>query len=99
MFFPVAGAALRWHVNWSIVLHLCCDWNAGNAASTLQSQFSQTIIKKCANQNLKADLHGTILSHATSLRHAYDTKKSRRILKHALKPYDNRGLKCVISVS
>ena len=25
---------------------------------------------------LKADLHGTILSHATSLRHAYDTKKS-----------------------
>ena len=42
--------------------------------------------------NLKADLHGTILSHATSLRHAYDTKKSRRILKHVLKPYDNRGL-------
>ena len=39
---------------------------------------------------LKADLHGTILSHATSLRHAYDTKKSRRIV---LKPYDNRGLK------
>ena len=29
----------------------------------------------------------------------YDTKKSRRILKHALKPYDNRGLKCVVSVS
>ena len=23
--------------------------------------------------SLKADLHGTILSHATSLRHAYDT--------------------------
>ena len=45
---------------------------------------------------IKADLHGTILSHATSLRHAYDTKKSRRILKHALKPYDNRGLKCVV---
>ena len=49
--------------------------------------------------SLKADLHGTILSHATSLRHAYDTKKSRRILKHALKPYDNRGLKCVVSVT
>ena len=26
-------------------------------------------------RRLKADLHGTILSHATSLRHAYDTKK------------------------
>ena len=24
---------------------------------------------------VKADLHGAILSHATSLRHAYDTKK------------------------
>ena len=43
----------------------------------------------------KADLHGAILSHATSLRHAYDTKKSRSILKHVLKPYDNRGLKSV----
>ena len=32
------------------------------------------------------------------LTHVYDTKKSRRILKHALKPYDNRGLKCVVSV-
>ena len=48
---------------------------------------------------LKADLHGTILSHATSLQHAYDTKKSRRILKHVLKPYDKRGLKSVVSVS
>ena len=27
------------------------------------------------NRCLKADLHGAILSHATSLRHAYDTKK------------------------
>ena len=49
--------------------------------------------------HLKADLHGAILSHATSLRHAYDTKKSRSILKHVLKPYDNRGLKSVVSVS
>ena len=32
--------------------------------------------------------------------HAYgQTKKSRRIWKHVLKPYDNRGLKCVVSVS
>ena len=48
---------------------------------------------------VKANLHGAIWSHATSLQHAYDTKKSRRILKHVLKPYDNRGLKCVVSVS
>ena len=48
---------------------------------------------------VKADLHGAILSHATSLRRAYDTKKSRRILKHVLKPYDNRGLKGAVSVS
>ena len=26
-----------------------------------------------SEKGLKADLHGTILSHATSLRHAYDT--------------------------
>ena len=48
--------------------------------------------------SVKADLHGAILSQATSSRHAYDTKKSRRILKHALKPYDIRGLKSVVSV-
>ena len=29
------------------------------------------------------------------LRLAHDTKKSRRILKHVIKPYDNRSLKCV----
>ena len=39
--------------------------------------------------------HGAILSHVSSLRHAYDTKKSRKILKHVLKPHDNRGLKSV----
>ena len=32
---------------------------------------------------LKADLHGTILSHATSLRHAYDTKKSLKTLRQS----------------
>ena len=43
----------------------------------------------------KADLHGSILSHATSLRH----EKSRRILKHVLKPCNNCGLISVVSVS
>ena len=28
-----------------------------------------------SGESLKANLHGTILSHATSVRHAYDTKK------------------------
>ena len=55
--------------------------------------FLKDALKNCAT--FKADLHGAILSHATSLRHAYDTKKSRSILK----PYDNRGLKSVVSVS
>ena len=32
------------------------------------------------------------------LQHAYDTKTCRRISKHALKPYNNRGLKSVVSV-
>ena len=27
------------------------------------------------SRGVKADLHGAILKHATSLRHAYDTKK------------------------
>ena len=57
------------------------------------------ILKPYDNRGLKADLHGTILSLATSLRHAYDTKKSLcRILKRVLKPY-NRGLNSVVSVS
>ena len=50
---------------------------------------------------VKACLRGTILSHTlTSLRHAYDTKKSHKILKQVvnLTP-DNRGLKSVVSVS
>ena len=44
----------------------------------------------------KADLHSAILSHATS---CTTRLKNRRILEHVLKPYDNRGLKSVVSVS
>ena len=38
---------------------------------------------------VRADLHDTILSHATSLRQAYDmTYDCRSVLKHVLKCYD-----------
>ena len=33
------------------------------------------------------------LSHATSLQHLYEKKKSHTMLKHVLKPYDNHGLR------
>ena len=45
--------------------------------------------------NLKADLHGAILLHATSFMTSLRHEKSCRILKHVLKPYDNHGLKSV----
>ena len=40
---------------------------------------------------LKADVHGTMLSHATSLRHAYDTfvgHDCRKVLRRVLKSYN-----------
>ena len=41
-------------------------------------------------ESLQADLHGTILSHVISLRHAYDIlgHNCRKVLKHVLKSYD-----------
>ena len=44
---------------------------------------------------LKAHLHGMILLHAISFMTRLRLEKSCRILKHFLKPYDNRGLKSV----
>ena len=48
--------------------------------------------------NLKADLHGTILSDAASLRNVYHTKKVVG-LKKCENLYDNRGLKSVVRPS
>ena len=47
---------------------------------------------------LKTDLHGTILLHATSLRHAYNTlgHNCRKVLKHVSKSYDFFRVMCVI---
>ena len=47
--------------------------------------------------NLKADLHGTILSDAASLKNAYDTKEVVGLKCENL--YDNRGLKSVVRPS
>ena len=48
-------------------------------------------VKKTDGQwaTVRADLHDTILSHATSSRQAYDmTYDCRSVLKHVLKCYD-----------
>ena len=43
----------------------------------------------CEKIFIRADLHDTILSHATSSRQAYDmTYDCRSVLKHVLKCYD-----------
>ena len=72
----------QWHFN-----H---DRHAENVNVTQRHSEQITLAKLL--HSFKANLH------ATSLRHAYDTKKSHRILKHVLKPYEDRGLKSVVSV-
>ena len=47
------------------------------------------------NDSFKPDLHRTILSHATSFTTRLWHEKRCRILKHVLKPFDNRVLKSV----
>ena len=47
--------------------------------------------------NVKADLHGAILSHTTSFITRLRHEKSCRILKYVLKPYNNCALKSVVS--
>ena len=44
---------------------------------------------------VKADLHGTILSHTTSLRHILD-HDCHKVLKHVFKSYN---FFCVVSMS
>ena len=45
--------------------------------------------EQVAKTSVRADLHDTILSHATSSRQAYDmTYDCRSVLKHVLKYYD-----------
>ena len=48
--------------------------------------------------NLKSDLHGTILSHAASLKNAYDTRKVVEF-KAFENIFDNLGLESVVRVS
>ena len=48
--------------------------------------------------NLKSDLHGTILSHAASLKNAYDTKNVVEF-KTFKNLFDNLGLESVVRVS
>ena len=51
--------------------------------------FEVTFSSTVAVVDLRADLHDTILSHATSSRQAYDiTYDCRSVLKHVLKCYD-----------
>ena len=58
---------------------------ATKAEATLATKTEATLANK-ADASLKADLHGTILSHATSLRYAYDN--CRKIFKHVYKSYN-----------
>ena len=47
----------------------------------------------------KADLHSAILSHAASCTTRLWHEKCCGILEDVLKPYDNRGLEGIVSVS
>ena len=43
--------------------------------NVLTENYFNTSLLSIHTESVKADLHGAILSHATSLQHAYDTKK------------------------
>ena len=71
---------------WQIVSQDICELQNQSYMYLLTVCHFSDWIKGCA---LRADLHDTILSHATSSRQAYDmTYDCRSVLKHVLKCYD-----------
>ena len=71
------------------------------AATSIMKRPQMAVVQsthKTSNFNLyKADLHGAIVG-CNLLTTCFRHEKSFRILKHVLKPADNRALKSVVSV-